>query len=103
LVSAGYDAHRDDSLAGCRVTEDGFAAMTGALLRLCGELGDVPLGMVLEGGYDLCALASSTAATLEVLGGDGPPPSDVAVHPLAVEAAARATGHWPGLARVSAG
>jgi acetoin utilization deacetylase AcuC-like enzyme len=104
LVSAGYDAHRDDPLADCRVTEDGFAAMTGALLRLCAELGGVPLGMVLEGGYDLRALASSTAATLEVLGAvRPPPPGDVAVHPVAVEAAARATRHWPGLARVSAG
>src|SRR5947208_204544 len=37
LVSAGYDAHRDDPLAGCRVTEDGFARMTGALLGLCAE------------------------------------------------------------------
>jgi acetoin utilization deacetylase AcuC-like enzyme len=104
LVSAGYDAHRDDPLAGCRVTEAGFAAMTGTVRRLCAELGDVPLGMTLEGGYDLGALASSTAATLEVLGADrAPPPGDVAVHPLAVEAAARAARHWPALARVSAG
>src|SRR6202000_3461180 len=27
LISAGYDAHRDDPLGGCEVTEDGFAAM----------------------------------------------------------------------------
>ena len=104
LVSAGYDAHRHDPLAGCRVTEAGFAAMTGTLRRLCADLGDVPLGMTLEGGYDLGALASSTAATLEVLGADRPPPpGDVAVHPLAAEAAARAARHWPGVARVSAG
>jgi acetoin utilization deacetylase AcuC-like enzyme len=104
LVSAGYDAHRDDPLAGCRVTEAGFAAMTGTLRRLCAELGDVPLGMTLEGGYDLGALARSTAATLEVLGADPPPPSrDVPVHPVAVEAIARAARYWPGLARVSAG
>ena len=104
LVSAGYDAHRDDPLAGCRVTEAGFAAMTGTVRRLCAELGDVPVGMTLEGGYELGALARSAAATLEVLGADRPPPAgDVPVHPLAVEAAARAARHWPSLARVSAG
>ncbi|HEV7459434.1 MAG TPA: histone deacetylase [Solirubrobacteraceae bacterium] len=104
LVSAGFDAHPSEPLAGCRVTEAGFAAMTGTLRRLCAELGDVPLGMVLEGGYDLGALARSTGSTLEVLGADGPPPAaDVAVHPLAVEAAARAARYWPGLAGVSAG
>ena len=66
LISAGYDAHRDDPLATCTVTEDGFAAMTGALRRLATGLG-VPLGVVLEGGYDVEALARSVVATLEVL------------------------------------
>ena len=96
LVSAGYDSHRDDPLASCRVTEAGFAAMTGSMRRLCAELGDVPLGMTLEGGYELGALARSTAATLEVLGAERPPPPrEVPVHPLAAEAAARAARHWP--------
>jgi len=96
LVSAGYDSHRDDPLASCRVTEAGFAAMTGSMRRLCAELGDVSLGMTLEGGYELGALARSTAATLEVLGAEQPPPPrDVPVHPLAAEAAARAARHWP--------
>ena len=64
--------------------------------RLCAELGDVSLGMTLEGGYELGALARSTAATLEVLGAEQPPPPrDVPVHPLAAEAAARAARHWP--------
>ncbi len=104
LVSAGYDAHRDEPLASCRVTEAGYAAMTGTLRRLCAELGDVPLGMALEGGYDLGALARSTAATLEVLGADGlPPKEEIAVHALAAEAAARAARYWPALARVTAG
>jgi acetoin utilization deacetylase AcuC-like enzyme len=62
LISAGYDAHADDPLANCRVTERGYAAMTAALLAL-----GVPLGVTLEGGYALDALASSVAATMEVL------------------------------------
>jgi acetoin utilization deacetylase AcuC-like enzyme len=48
------------------VTEAGFAAMTTAMRRLSEEL-EVPLGVVLEGGYALGALARSVAATLEAL------------------------------------
>ena len=64
LISAGFDAHRDDPLAQCTVTEDGFAAMAGSMRDVCAELG-VPFGGVLEGGYDVVALARSVAATLQ--------------------------------------
>jgi len=63
LVSAGYDAHAEDPLASCEVTEAGYAAMTTAMCGVAGELG-VPIGYVLEGGYALDALARSVAATL---------------------------------------
>jgi len=66
LVSAGYDAHADDPLAQCRVTEAGFAAMATAVQALADEF-QVPLGLVLEGGYDVDALARSVVATLEAL------------------------------------
>ena len=66
LISAGYDAHRDDPLASCEMTEHGYAAMTTSVRGVCEELG-VPLGVVLEGGYDLGALARSVAATMEAL------------------------------------
>jgi acetoin utilization deacetylase AcuC-like enzyme len=66
LISAGYDAHAEDPLANCLVTEAGYAAMTTAMRRLAEEL-EVPLGVVLEGGYALGALARSVAATLEAL------------------------------------
>ena len=56
LVSAGFDAHRDDPLATCRVTEAGFAGMTASLRRACDGVG-APMGLVLEGGYDLGALS----------------------------------------------
>ena len=56
LLSAGYDAHADDPLAGCFVTDAGYGAMSASMRALAGELG-VPLGIVLEGGYDLGALA----------------------------------------------
>jgi acetoin utilization deacetylase AcuC-like enzyme len=98
LVSAGYDAHLDDPLAGCAVTDAGFAAMAGSVRRLADALG-VPLGIVLEGGYELDALARGVAATLEVAGAPEPPPADPApaVHPLAVEARGRLAPRWPQL------
>src|SRR3954471_8064070 len=62
LVSAGYDAHEDDPLAGCRVTDDGFAGMA-ALLRAIADDSGAPLAAVLEGGYEVAALARSVART----------------------------------------
>jgi acetoin utilization deacetylase AcuC-like enzyme len=66
LISAGYDAHAQDPLADCLVTEAGYATMTTAIRRLGEEL-EAPVGVVLEGGYELGALARSVAATLEAL------------------------------------
>ena len=66
LVSAGYDAHAEDPLGGCSVSDEGYARMTTAMRRLAEEL-EAPLGVVLEGGYALDALARSVAATLEAL------------------------------------
>jgi len=64
LVSAGFDAHRDDPLANCMLTEETYAAMAASMRDLSRELA-APLGFVLEGGYDLTALAGSVAATIE--------------------------------------
>jgi acetoin utilization deacetylase AcuC-like enzyme len=99
LVSAGVDAHRDDPLATCTVTEAGFAGMTASLRRVCDAVG-APLGLVLEGGYDLGALSRSVAALMPVLVGEGAAAVDVggvARHPLADEAVARLARWWPGL------
>jgi acetoin utilization deacetylase AcuC-like enzyme len=66
LISAGYDAHAEDPLADCLVSEAGYATMTTAMRRLGEEL-EVPVGVVLEGGYELGALARSVSATLQAL------------------------------------
>jgi acetoin utilization deacetylase AcuC-like enzyme len=101
LISAGFDAHRDDPLAGVRVTEAGFAAMAGSVRRLAAEL-EVPVGGVLEGGYDLRALAASTVATLRVLTAlDPPPAAELPLAPVARAAAARLAERWPALAPVA--
>jgi acetoin utilization deacetylase AcuC-like enzyme len=64
IVSAGFDAHARDPLAQMNLTERGFAAMCAAVLAL------VPRGvLLLEGGYDLDALAASVRACVEVMTG----------------------------------
>ena len=83
LVSAGFDAHHLDPLASCRVTEAGFTGMTASLRRVCAEL-EVPLGLVLEGGYSVEALANSVCALLPTLAApEVPAAEDVPRHPLA--------------------
>ena len=57
LVSAGFDAHRDDPLANCELTEESYAAMSRRHARARRASCRAPLGFVLEGGYDLRALA----------------------------------------------
>jgi acetoin utilization deacetylase AcuC-like enzyme len=94
LVSAGFDAHRADPLASCDLTEESFGAMARMMRTFADSLG-VPLGAVLEGGYDLRALAASVAATLEGLRDGGAPAEPVAKHPIAVRAAEVIGGHWP--------
>ncbi|MFM9126896.1 MAG: histone deacetylase family protein [Solirubrobacterales bacterium] len=80
LVSAGFDAHRADPLAECMVDEAGFAAMARRIGSTGRRLG-VPVGVVLEGGYDVDALAASVAATLEAVReepeGEAPAPEPV--------------------------
>ncbi len=69
IVSAGFDAHARDPLAGMRVSERGFAAMGSALAELAAGACGGKLVLLLEGGYDLAALAASVRASLEVLTG----------------------------------
>ena len=106
LISAGYDAHRDDLLADCDVTEEGFAAMAHAAARASESLA-APVGGVLEGGYALAALGRSVAATLQafaeptgVPGSAGDPETGVA--PIAREARDRLAEWWPQLGRRNA-
>ncbi len=98
LVSAGYDAHEADPLATCRVSDGGFARMAAAVHRLADEL-DVPLGLVLEGGYAVDALARSVAETLAVLAGPvAEAPAAVDPCPPVVERAIGALAErWPAL------
>jgi acetoin utilization deacetylase AcuC-like enzyme len=69
LVSAGFDAHVEDPLASCRLRASSFARMA-AFVRELARRTDVPLGVVLEGGYNHAVLADCVCATLPALAGE---------------------------------
>lgn len=64
LVSAGYDAHRDDPLTYLNLSTEGFGKLVDSLLQNARRLG-VPVLFALEGGYDLRALADCVSLTLQ--------------------------------------
>jgi acetoin utilization deacetylase AcuC-like enzyme len=70
LVSAGYDAHFMDEIAGQMVSVDGYGALVAALKGAAAELCDGRLLLALEGGYHLVALPWSIRRTIEVLRGE---------------------------------
>ena len=78
MVSAGFDAHRDDPLAGLEVTTDGYRELSRLIKSWAIEYCRGRTVWALEGGYDLPALGSSVVASLEVLR-DGATEGDVRV------------------------
>ena len=71
LVSAGFDSHVDDPLAGMRVTERGFGAMAAFLLNLAERYSGGRIAFLLEGGYNLKALRSSVGTVLQTMADEG--------------------------------
>ncbi|BBD80944.1 histone deacetylase family protein [Aerosticca soli] len=67
LVSAGFDAHRDDPLADLKLTAEDYAWITARLVGIADRHARGRLVSTLEGGYALAALAASTAAHVEAL------------------------------------
>jgi acetoin utilization deacetylase AcuC-like enzyme len=67
LVSAGFDAHRDDPLADIRLGQEDYAWLTERLVALARTHAGGRLVSTLEGGYDLAALAASVSAHVSAL------------------------------------
>jgi len=88
LVSAGYDTHRHDPLGECALETDSYAQLALQALSL-----GKPVGYVLEGGYDLGALAASVAVSMESLASGGEPRS-FPRGPLVEQAAAVVGSYW---------
>lgn len=67
VISAGFDAHADDPLANLMLHEDDFAWVTGRICDVADAHANGRVISTLEGGYDLSALAASTAAHVSTL------------------------------------
>ncbi|NQT00940.1 MAG: SUMF1/EgtB/PvdO family nonheme iron enzyme [Planctomycetes bacterium] len=67
LISAGFDAHKDDLLGGMKVTAEGFAQLTQIVKEISEKCCEGRLVSVLEGGYGLEGLAASVEAHIQVL------------------------------------
>jgi acetoin utilization deacetylase AcuC-like enzyme len=70
LVSAGFDAHADDSLSLMEVTTDGFTEVTSQLCLLADELCGGRVVFVLEGGYNLKTMSECVRNMVSVMAGD---------------------------------
>jgi acetoin utilization deacetylase AcuC-like enzyme len=67
IISAGFDAHRDDPLASMGLTEAGYSELTGLVAGIANRYAHGRLLSALEGGYNLTALAASVDAHLQAL------------------------------------
>ncbi|MBF8248414.1 MAG: Histone deacetylase [Bacteroidetes bacterium] len=64
ILSAGFDAHKDDPLANIELTENSFAEMTKLMMDISAKHCEGKIVSVLEGGYNLEALARSVETHL---------------------------------------
>ena len=69
LISAGFDAHKDDPLASISLVEDDYRWITQALMEIAARACKGRIISVLEGGYNLNALATSVAVHVKTLMG----------------------------------
>jgi acetoin utilization deacetylase AcuC-like enzyme len=87
ILSAGYDAHEYDPLAGMRVTTEGYAAIVARLRAAAEQVCGGRIAAVTEGGYHLQALAACLEATLDELAA---PPAPVTFKPHGTSERAKA-------------
>ena len=69
LISAGFDAHREDDMGGLALRDADYEWVTEQLKQLASETAERRIVSVLEGGYALNALGRSAAAHIKVLSG----------------------------------
>jgi len=102
LISAGFDAYRDDPLGGMRLSAGYFGHLTAQLLEVTKTSTKGRLIAVTEGGYDLDGLAASLRSTIRALRGKETEAVDVAADAVVGDAprgAASVAAVTPQLAR----
>ncbi len=67
IISAGFDAHKNDPLAGMMLSEEAYWKFTEIISRYAWRYGEGRILSVLEGGYHLTALADCVAAHIDSL------------------------------------
>jgi acetoin utilization deacetylase AcuC-like enzyme len=67
IISAGFDAHKDDPLASMGLTEAGYAELTAIVAGIAKRHANSRILSSLEGGYNLTALADSVDAHINAL------------------------------------
>jgi acetoin utilization deacetylase AcuC-like enzyme len=67
IISAGFDAHKDDPLANMGLTDEGYANLTGIVAGIAKRHANGRILSSLEGGYNLAALAASVDAHIRAL------------------------------------
>lgn len=67
LISAGFDAHREDLLGGLALVEDDYVWMTRELMAVAARHSEKRVVSMLEGGYNLDALGRSAVAHVKAL------------------------------------
>jgi acetoin utilization deacetylase AcuC-like enzyme len=67
LISAGFDAHREDLLGGLALVEEDYEWMTRELLAVARQYSDNRIVSMLEGGYNFAALGRSAVAHVRAL------------------------------------
>jgi acetoin utilization deacetylase AcuC-like enzyme len=67
LISAGFDAHKDDPLANLQLTEPDFGWATAQIAEIADKHAGGRVVSMLEGGYNLAALARSAAVHVGAL------------------------------------
>lgn len=91
FISAGFDGHRRDPLAGLELSAADYADLAVRLQQLVPERRTV---VVLEGGYDFGALSMSTGATLGALIGHSYRPEDASTGDVGLPTIAAARQRW---------
>jgi acetoin utilization deacetylase AcuC-like enzyme len=91
FISAGFDAHRSDPLAGLELTSSDYADLAIRLQQLVPARRTV---VVLEGGYDFEALSLSTGSTLSALIGEDYRPEPVSTGDIGLPTIAAARQRW---------
>ena len=81
LISAGFDAHERDPLAGMRLTTNGFGVLTTMIAAVADEVSGGRVVAVTEGGYDLAALADSLRTVIRVFARESKPDEFITARP----------------------